>query len=162
MSDKKNSHDLRLILWRHAEAEEGVPDAARALTKRGRRQAATMADWLRPRLPKNCEIIASPAVRTSETAEALGLPFKTSPELGVGAQAAGILHVAGWPDRRGTVVIVGHQPTLGRAAALLLCGAETDWSIKKGAIWWFTRQGEGEAQAVLRAALSPDLMEDER
>ncbi|MBI5792167.1 MAG: histidine phosphatase family protein, partial [Rhodocyclales bacterium] len=53
----------------------------------------------------------------------------------------------------------GHQPTLGRVAALLLGGAEDDWTVKKGAVWWFSnRTREGETQTVLRGVISPDLL----
>jgi phosphohistidine phosphatase len=69
-----------------------------------------------------------------------------------------VLAAAGWPEN-GSVVVVGHQPTLGRVAALLLSGEEADWVIKKGAIWWFTnRVRGGEAQTVLRAVMAPDLL----
>ena len=40
---------MDLILWRHAEAEDGLPgapDAGRELTARGRKQAMKMAGWL--------------------------------------------------------------------------------------------------------------------
>ena len=40
---------MDLILWRHAEAqdpEDGMDDLARALTRRGEKQAARMAAWL--------------------------------------------------------------------------------------------------------------------
>jgi phosphohistidine phosphatase len=57
------------------------------------------------------------------------------------------------------VLVVGHQPTLGRVAAVLLGGAEADWSIKKGAVWWFThRVRDGDGQVVLRAVIGPDLV----
>ncbi|HQY27494.1 MAG TPA: histidine phosphatase family protein, partial [Burkholderiaceae bacterium] len=56
------------------------------------------------------------------------------------------------------VVVVGHQPTLGRLASLLMTGQEADWSIRKGAIWWLsTREREGRGQVVLRAVMAPDL-----
>ena len=42
---------MDLILWRHAEAEDGVPDAKRKLTPRGRKQAKQIARWLKQRLP---------------------------------------------------------------------------------------------------------------
>ena len=57
------------------------------------------------------------------------------------------------------MLVVGHQPTLGRVAAVLLGGAEADWSIKKGAVWWFTRRvRDGNGQVVLRAVIGPDLL----
>ena len=42
---------MELILWRHAEAEDGVPDGERALTKKGRKQARAVAAWLKPHSP---------------------------------------------------------------------------------------------------------------
>ncbi|HSD42283.1 MAG TPA: histidine phosphatase family protein, partial [Burkholderiales bacterium] len=111
---------MDLILWRHAEAEDGGADAARALTARGRRQAKSLARWLRKRLPDGCRILVSPAVRAQQTAAALGLEFATEPRVDVGALASDVLAVAGWPDNGDAVLVVGHQPTLGRAAALAL------------------------------------------
>lgn len=153
---------MDLILWRHAEAAVGVPDAKRKLTARGQKQAKQVARWLGSRLPEGARILASPAVRAVRTAEALGLPVEEIAQIGTGADAADILAAAGWPEgtekRGGAVVVVGHQPTLGRVAALLLSGEEADWTIKKGALWWFsTRVRSGETQTVLRAVVGPDL-----
>jgi phosphohistidine phosphatase len=148
-----------LILWRHAEAEDGVPDSTRALTKKGLKQAAAMAEWLNPRLPNTTRILASPATRAQQTAAALGMPFATAREIGVGASATEVLAAADWPGGNGTILVVGHQPTLGCVAALALAGEETSWTIKKGAIWWLTHRVRGEeAQTVLRAAIGPDLV----
>ena len=56
-------------------------------------------------------------------------------------------------------MLVGHQPTLGRLAALLLSGSEADWTIKKGAVWWFSRRTrEGDDQTVLRAVVNADIV----
>ena len=60
---------MELILWRHAEAEDGVPDAARELTEKGLDQAKRMSAWLKLRLPENTLIIASPTRRTQQTAQ---------------------------------------------------------------------------------------------
>ena len=46
---------MNLILWRHAEAEDGVPDLERGLTDKGRRQADAAARWLRPYLNSRVE-----------------------------------------------------------------------------------------------------------
>ena len=37
---------MDLILWRHADAEDGSPDLRRALTRKGEKQAEHMAAWL--------------------------------------------------------------------------------------------------------------------
>src|SRR5450756_2784577 len=62
---------MDLILWRHAEAEDGMPDSARELTKRGRKQAVQIGAWLKERLPADCAILVSPSMRTQQTADAL-------------------------------------------------------------------------------------------
>ncbi len=61
---------MNLVLWRHAEAEDGVPDEARKLTAKGHRQAAAMAAWLDAQLPASRRVLVSPAQRTRETAAA--------------------------------------------------------------------------------------------
>ena len=153
---------MDLILWRHAEAEDGedtTPDHKRRLTARGEMQAKKAARWLRQHLPRKRKILVSPAERTQQTAHALELPYEIEPHLGTGASAMDVLTVAGWPDQSGAVLIIGHQPTLGRIAALLLGGQEADWSIKKGGVWWFSsRVRNNETQTVLRAVLNPDFV----
>ena len=81
---------MELILWRHADAEEGADDLARRLTKKGEADAAAMAKWLRGRLPRDFTVAASPAVRAQQTAEALGVPIKTDRTLAPGASPAAI------------------------------------------------------------------------
>ncbi|MEW5783129.1 MAG: SixA phosphatase family protein [Pseudomonadota bacterium] len=153
---------MDLILWRHAEAEDasvGLPDAKRRLTPRGDKQAHVMAKWLRAHLPKKTRILVSPTTRTQQTAHALALPFEIEPKIGVGADTADLLAAAQWPEHSGAVLLIGHQPTLGRLAALLLSGVEADWSFKKGAVWWFTKRSrEGRDQTVLRAVVNPEML----
>lgn len=150
--------DMDLILWRHADAVDGVPDIERALTAKGVKQAAQMAAWLNARLPKNALILVSPAKRAVQTAQALGRPFQTIKKIAPGADAMSVVLAAGWPDAGGAVVVVGHQPSLGQTAALLLCGAESDISIKKGGLWWLTNRVRQENQQTLvRAVMTPEL-----
>ena len=154
---------MDLLLWRHAEAEQGSPDAKRKLTARGEKQAEQMGEWLRKNAPGKLRVLASPALRCQQTARALGVPFETDARLGTGGDVSGLLAAIGWPDGGDAkdgraILVVGHQPTLGRAAALLLSGEEAEWTIKKGALWWFTnRVRDGETQTVLRAVISPDF-----
>ncbi|MDP2823153.1 MAG: histidine phosphatase family protein [Sulfuritalea sp.] len=152
---------MDLILWRHAEAEDGdgsLPDHKRRLTARGEKQAKQVARWLHCHLPRKRKVLVSPAERTQQTAHALELPYEVEPKLGVGASVSDVLKVAGWPEQSGAVLIIGHQPTLGRVAALLLGGTESDWSMKKGGVWWFaSRVRDGETQTALRAVLNPDF-----
>ena len=99
---------MELILWRHAEAEDGFPDAARKLTAKGLDQAKRMSDWLKSELPDNTLVIASPARRTQQTAMALRSDFVTNNEIGPGASVKSILTAATWPNAQGAVLIVGH------------------------------------------------------
>jgi phosphohistidine phosphatase len=141
---------MELILWRHADAEDGSPDMARRLTKKGRKQAAHVAEWLEKRLPNDYVLISSPAVRARETAEALGEP-RIVEALAPGASVKEILQAAGWPGGDGTVILVGHQPDFGRAIAYLVSRRDTDWTLKKGGLWWL-------APNEVRAVISPDLL----
>ena len=150
---------MDLILWRHAEAEDGTPDLARKLTAKGTKQAREVANWLRPRLPKKTRIIVSPAERTVQTAKALTQDFETVHELVPGTSPVAVLAAAHWPEHKGAVLVVGHQPTLGLLAAMLIAGEPMPWSIKKGGLWWLSHRLRGEqAQVVLRAVVSPDLI----
>jgi phosphohistidine phosphatase len=153
---------MDLILWRHAEAlepGEGENDLDRALTSKGERQAARMAQWLNHHLPATTRILASPARRCQQTAHALERRFKTvdalAPDAGVDALLAG----ARWPDSREPVLVIGHQPTLGLTAAWLLAGSVQPWSIKKAGVWWLrSRLREGELQVLLHATIATDLL----
>jgi phosphohistidine phosphatase len=162
---------MNLILWRHADAEDmperasdlQAGDMSRPLTQRGRKQAKAMAEWVLARVDPQAQIRVSPAVRAVETAQALSDQFQIVRELSPGADVAAVLAAVGWPDGLGgagdTVIVVAHQPTLGRVASLLLSGTEADWAVRKGGIWWLSnRRREGEAQVVLRAVVNPDLV----
>jgi len=150
---------MDLLLWRHAEAVEGIPDHTRELTERGRKQARAVARWLEENRPKRLRVIASPSTRTRQTAAAFTENFEVVPALSPDGSVADLLAATGWPDGSGACLVVGHQPALGQLASLLLAGQEADWTIKKGALWWFTnRVRDGETQTVLRAVIPPELI----
>jgi phosphohistidine phosphatase len=151
---------MDLILWRHADAGDAIEDATdaqRALTSKGEKQAQRMAQWLHRHLPESTRVIASPTVRTRQTAQAYGDRFKLLDALAPGGTVEGLLAAARWPDAREAVLVIGHQPTLGMTAAWLLCGQAQPWSVKKGAIWWLRqRDRESRGDVVLHAVLTPD------
>ena len=153
---------MDLILWRHAEAQvlrEGQDDLQRALTPKGERQAVRMAEWLNHRLAQSTRVLASPALRTQQTARALDRSFKTVAALQPGAEVSALLRAARWPDGGDPVLIVGHQPALGLLAARLLAGVDQPWPIRKGAVWWLRhRERDGQAQVVLQAVQGPDCL----
>lgn len=150
---------MDLILWRHADAEDGDMDMERELTAKGRKQAVMVGDWLESRLPSDTTVMVSPAARAQQTAEGLSRSFETVDALEPGADPADVLHAVGWPESAGTVLVIGHQPTLGLVAAMLLFGEPRPFTLKKGGLIWLTnRTRRGDQQVVLKAALVPELV----
>jgi phosphohistidine phosphatase len=153
---------MDLILWRHAEAfeaREGQQDLDRALTPKGERQAQRVAAWLQQQLPASARVLASPARRTQQTVAALDRRFKTLPALAPEAGVDALLQATRWPESREPVLVVGHQPTLGQAAAYLVCGSVLPWSLRKGCVWWLrARERCGQTQVVVHAVIGPDLL----
>jgi phosphohistidine phosphatase len=151
---------MDLILWRHAEADDadgGIDDLDRALTPKGERQARRMAEWLGRHLPSTAKVLVSPARRCQQTAQALDRKFKTLAALAPDGTVESLLAAARWPDAREPVLVVGHQPTLGLAAAYLMAGVTMPWSVKKGALWWLrARQRPTEREVVLVTVRGPD------
>ena len=153
---------MDLILWRHAEAQDpegDMTDIDRPLTRRGDKQAARMATWLDRQLPEGTRILCSPAIRTEQTVLALGRKYKLYDELRPGASPEELLRLAGWPEAKAPVLIVGHQPTLGQTIARLLGMAEGECSVKKGSIWWLrSRARGGEPQTVVITVQTAELL----
>jgi phosphohistidine phosphatase len=120
-----------------------------------------MAKWLKPRLAGDWRILASPSKRTLQTVEPLNHDYATESAVAPGASAKDVLKAAGWPGNSRDVVVVGHQPTLGEVASMLLLEEDGGTAIRKGAIWWFeARATAGKMNVVLKAVLSPDLLDD--
>jgi phosphohistidine phosphatase len=152
---------MELIVWRHADAEDPGPrgDLARELTKKGRRQAEAMAEWLRPRLQGEWRVLSSPAARAIQTATPLGLDYVVRPKLDPSSSALDYLRESGWPEA-GNTILVGHQPTIGEVVARLVDGRPGDVAVKKGALWWFsTREGEGQLETVVKAVMEPGMLD---
>jgi phosphohistidine phosphatase len=151
---------MDLIIWRHAQAEdqrEGLDDMDRALTPRGRKQAARVASWLDRHLPLDTRVLCSPALRCQQTALGLGREFELVDRLAPGAAPAQLLQAAGWPDADRPVMVVGHQPTLGQVLAQVLRLQDSNCDIRKGAAWWLrTRERNGGREVVVWAVQSPE------
>jgi phosphohistidine phosphatase SixA len=90
---------MDLILWRHAEAEEGegMDDLERALTARGEKQAARVGAWIDRLLPEGARVLCSPARRCEQTALALGRKYKLRTELAPEGTPEQLLEAAQWP-----------------------------------------------------------------
>jgi phosphohistidine phosphatase len=133
------------MIWllRHAEAEDGSPDAERKLTKKGRTQARNAGLALEALGVKLDACFTSPKVRAAETAklacEPLGVEYALEPKLAGGpfdpeALAAGL----------GDVLLVGHDPDFSMAVHDVT-GAQV--RMKKGGLAGLKK---GELIALLR------------
>ncbi|MDC7700482.1 SixA phosphatase family protein [Vogesella indigofera] len=150
---------MDLILWRHAEAEEGSDDMQRALTRRGQKQASAMATWLRKQLPDDFALLASEALRSQQTAALFAKSYEVVPALNPDASVEQVLTAIDWPRSGKTIVLVGHQPYIGRLAATLMSEQPLLWSVKKGAIWWLShRERHGIEQVRLKAMMTPAML----
>jgi phosphohistidine phosphatase len=106
----------KLIVLRHAKAvtELGLPDFERSLTGRGRRDAAAAGEWLgRARLRPDL-VHCSPARRTRETLDHLGLETEVGFEPALYDNDVGMLLelLGGTGDDVGTLLLIGHNPSL--------------------------------------------------
>jgi phosphohistidine phosphatase len=153
---------MDLILWRHADAEDGdesIGDMERVLTPRGVKQAARVAGWLDRQLPEGTRILCSPARRCEQTVLALGRKYKVRPELAPDMSSEQLLEAAQWPIAKNAVLIVGHQPTLGETIARLLPFEHAACPVRKGMVWWLrTRERDGHQQTVVAAVQSPEML----
>ena len=149
---------MDLFLIRHAIAEErrdGLPDARRALTDKGRARFQSTVESLDRAGFRFDSVYYSPWTRAAQTAELLvpltdgslvvteGLAQPPEPEFFaslVGDQVA----------------CVGHEPWMSDALSLLTTGdPQGDWlRFKKGAVAWL-RGAPGPANMELRAFLPP-------
>lgn len=111
----------RLLIMRHSKAdrdEKRWQDFDRPLNERGRRDAKTMGRWLKQQGLLADYWIASPAVRTHETARLLAheLDFKgridLQSSLYEGSSLDYLAQIRLCPASTSTLLIVGHNPAL--------------------------------------------------
>ncbi|MFA1541603.1 SixA phosphatase family protein [Actinomadura monticuli] len=105
-----------LIVLRHAKAVAGfgTADIDRVLNDRGRRDAAAAGEWLRANDLVPAHTLCSPAARTRETLALLALDTGVSYEPGIyDNDPDGLLAlVTEAPDDAGTLLLVGHNPSV--------------------------------------------------
>jgi len=120
------------MIWllRHGDAEDGLDDAARALTAKGERQARAAGATLALLGAHLDTCLTSPKARAVQTAEiaceALDLGVEVAPELAGGRFDAHALAAV-----RGAVLLVGHEPDFS-AAVNEMTGARIEF--KKGGL----------------------------
>ncbi|HEY6878033.1 MAG TPA: histidine phosphatase family protein [Polyangiales bacterium] len=126
---------MPLLLVRHAEAvaeRAGLDDSARWLTKAGRAQARDVAERVRDQGLMPTRIVASPRVRTVQTAELFAqvLGFRSTVEIvpslsyTVPAEQAA-RDLSAYPEDE-LVAAFGHMPTIAEIAARLTAQRHRD------------------------------------
>src|SRR5262245_21213916 len=130
---------MKIIIARHGTAEDkssSSQDADRNLVKEGREQAKLIGEVLAATLGKVDAVWTSPLARARQTAELAAKPLKLDPVVEEHLAIGGDLEQLCWKLHREalpTVMLVGHQPDLGRLSARLL-GFLSEVSLKKGGL----------------------------
>lgn len=120
----------RLILLRHAKAEQGGRDRDRALTNRGHADAAAAGTWLAANDAVPDVVVVSPSRRTTQTWEAVAanLPGEidvTYDDRIYDNSVQDLLAVIRDVDAKArTVLLVGHNPST-HALSVTLAGGES-------------------------------------
>lgn len=116
-----------LVLLRHAKAERsgGTTDADRPLTDRGHADAGAAGAWLTTKGYLPDLVICSPAKRTRQTWHGVALALPSAPNVRYekqvysGAARDLLALVTAVPDEFGTVLLIGHNPSVSQLSALL-------------------------------------------
>ena len=123
----------RLAVMRHAKAEQlGRTDADRELAPRGRRDAAAAGAWLAEKglVPDHALVSASTRTRQTWEAVADAAAWDVEPTFDHGLYAAGpesaldLIRLV--PADARTVLVIGHNPTMGQLAQTLEDGEGDD------------------------------------
>jgi phosphohistidine phosphatase len=115
----------RLVLVRHAQAVGGAVDADRPLTVAGARHALAIGSWLGRAELLPDRVLVSPARRAAQTWAQAGGRLPRAPEPIVEARIydntveALLAAVRETPDDVRTLVVVGHNPSIGELTAVL-------------------------------------------
>jgi phosphohistidine phosphatase len=115
----------QLILLRHAQAEPAQPGASdtdRALTERGRLEAVAAAEAIAAAQLRIDEVLASPALRTRETASlvagrlSLAVPVNHVAALYLGSPHALLLALQNCRPTAQTLLMIAHNPGISELA----------------------------------------------
>lgn len=129
MTDSRGPLTRQLVLVRHAKSshDQGeLPDSARPLNDRGRRDAAHMAERARRLLGRPDALVSSPALRALSTAEifaeALGIApdaILLKPDIYEASAPTLLRVVRALDDAQRQVLLFGHNPGISEFARLL-------------------------------------------
>ncbi len=149
---------MQVILFRHGpaggrDAARWPDDAQRPLSSKGEQRTLAAALGLARLAGDITQIATSPLLRATQTADVLnGVLDLPAPPVVLGALAPGqgYRRVIEWlhaQDSEASVVLVGHEPDLGKLAGVLLFGAPAALPFKKAGACQVSFVGEVAAGA---------------
>ena len=122
-----------LLLMRHAKSDypDGVPDHDRPLAARGIREAGLAGDWLRANVPAIDAVLCSTATRARQTLANTGVdaPVRYSERLYDATPGRMIEEISETADTVGTLLVIGHEPTMSALALGLADDDDTDPAV---------------------------------
>lgn len=125
----------RLFLFRHAKAERpemGTDDFSRALTERGRKDAARIGAFMATHALTPDRVLVSPAARTQQTWKALATTLKPAPAATtVEKLYDATLHtilatIKDAPPAAHSLMVVAHNPGIQELALMLIASGDVD------------------------------------
>lgn len=161
---------MRVVLFRHGPAGSRDPqrwrdDSKRPLTSRGEARTKAAARGLARLLDEPPAVIAtSPYDRAAQSArlvaDVLGCPrIETLEALVPGAVTPRTLRTIAALDGKGPLVVVGHEPDLGRLAGTMIFGGASHLPLKKaGACAIDFEDGVVPGQGTLAWHLPPRIL----
>jgi len=127
---------MRMVVMRHAKAEQAAPsDFERPLAARGRRDATAAGAWLAEQgwVPDHALVSAARRTQETFTCVAEGGDFSVQPDLDRSLYSAAPESVVDLvrlvPGEVQSLLVIGHNPTMGSLAQLLHDGTGDEQAI---------------------------------
>lgn len=156
-----------ILLFRHgpagkADAAQWPDDRLRPLTRRGVKRTTLAAHGLSRLVDTVDLVVTSPLTRAADTARIVGdileANVQTLDALSPGVSERRVIEFLKRHASRKTIVMVGHEPGLGRLAGTLLIGAGTLPLKKAGACALLCESEIGPGQAELVWFMPPSML----
>lgn len=154
---------MKLYLLRHADAAtQAEIDDERALSEKGVKQSNTIAEFCCEHHVRPDRILASPLLRTQQTAKPvakkLGVNIETAPWLAYGNGPRRVLEQLSARNETPSIMLVGHEPDLSHLTAFLIGSAVGSVHIRKASLTLLEIHDFRQAGACLEWSVPARLM----
>ena len=153
---------MNLFILRHGKAEkssEGTPDAARALTRKGKKEVKKVAQWMKGNKIRFDAIATSPLTRALMTAKIVASVLDQKDrlvvwdELAPGGDLDTVCYHASGYGEHASVLVVGHEPGVSMLTSKITGDNGSNGFAKAGLAkirhFSFTRCPSGDLQWLL-------------